>query len=189
MLDAIRLSQPEKAALPDVDVFKKAEPSVREKFSAVLEVIGGKAVMISSLDEIALYVKEHFADARRIVSTLPELEAIYAVNSNGDPHMLEDIDLAVLTAHFGVAENGAVWLTEDLMVERVLPFICQYLAVVLNEEDIVPSMHEAYERIGNADYDFGTFIAGPSKTADIEQSLVLGAHGARGMTVFIKRRM
>ncbi len=46
-------------------------------------------------------------------------------------------------------------------------------------------MQQAYERIGDLDYGFGTFITGPSKTADIEQSLVLGAHGARGLTVFL----
>jgi L-lactate dehydrogenase complex protein LldG len=46
-------------------------------------------------------------------------------------------------------------------------------------------MHQAYEQISSADYGFGVFLAGPSKTADIEQSLVLGAHGARGLVVFL----
>ncbi|MNW08326.1 Lactate utilization protein C [compost metagenome] len=46
-------------------------------------------------------------------------------------------------------------------------------------------MHEAYQKIADSVYGFGTFIAGPSKTADIEQSLVLGAHGPKNMTVFI----
>jgi L-lactate dehydrogenase complex protein LldG len=46
-------------------------------------------------------------------------------------------------------------------------------------------MHQAYERLQGREYNFGVFIAGPSKTADIEQSLVLGAHGARTMTVFL----
>ena len=46
-------------------------------------------------------------------------------------------------------------------------------------------MHHAYDRIAQAEYPFGLFLAGPSKTADIEQSLVLGAHGSRSMTVFL----
>ena len=71
------------------------------------------------------------------------------------------------------------------MGQRVSPFIPQYLAIIVNKKDIVPFMQQAYERIGDLDYGFGTFIAGPSKTADIEQSLVLGAHGARGLTVFL----
>ena len=48
-------------------------------------------------------------------------------------------------------------------------------------------MQHAYERIGSSNPNFGTFIAGPSKTADIEQSLVLGAHGPKTLTVFLLR--
>jgi L-lactate dehydrogenase complex protein LldG len=88
-------------------------------------------------------------------------------------------------AHFGVAENGAVWLTDELMPDRVIPFICQHLVIVLKRSDILPTLVEAYQRIDDAKYAFGIFIAGPSKTADIEQSLVLGAHGPKTMTVLL----
>jgi len=67
----------------------------------------------------------------------------------------------------------------------VLPFIAQHLAFVIRPEAIVPTMQEAYDRIGTVDYGFGTFKAGPSKTADIEQSLVLGAHGPKSLLVFV----
>ena len=96
-----------------------------------------------------------------------------------------DIELAIIGAELGVAENGAVWIKGDLLNQRVLPFICQHLAVILKKENIVATMHDAYEKINNEKYGFSTFIAGPSKTADIEQSLVLGAHGPRSMTVFL----
>lgn len=71
------------------------------------------------------------------------------------------------------------------MVKRVLPFIAQNLVIVLGISDIVPTMHEAYARIDVRDSGYGVFIAGPSKTADIEQSLVIGAHGPRSMTVVL----
>jgi L-lactate utilization protein LutC len=64
-------------------------------------------------------------------------------------------------------------------------FIPQYLAIIVNKKDIVATMNQVCERIGNQEYCFGTFIAGSSKTADIEQSLVLGANGTRGLTVFL----
>ena len=74
------------------------------------------------------------------------------------------------------------------MGDRSTPFISQHLAVVIDKNDIVPTLHEAYDRINSLSYDFGIFIAGPSKTADIEQSLVLGAHGPKSMTVFLLDR-
>jgi L-lactate dehydrogenase complex protein LldG len=85
-----------------------------------------------------------------------------------------------------VAENGAVWVTEELMGDRALPFICEHLVLVIERPAIYPTLHEAYAQIGNADYNFATFVAGPSKTADIEQSLVLGAHGPKSLTLFLK---
>ena len=161
------------------------------KFISILEAIGGVAYIVSGFDRIASIVHEQHPDARRIVSGCPELAALAETATRyEDPHSLENIDLAVLRAHFGVAENGACWITEDLMIERALPFITQHLALVIRKKDIVAHMHEAYERIAvlesaGTSYGFATFIAGPSKTADIEQSLVLGAHGPRSMTVFL----
>ena len=106
-----------------------------------------------------------------------------------DPHELESMDFAILPGHFGVAENGAIWVTDHGLRHRVIYFITQHLALVIKADQIVHNMHQAYEKLtesGDANYGrpvreraFGTFISGPSKTADIEQSLVIGAHGPR----------
>ena len=84
-----------------------------------------------------------------------------------------------------VLENGAMWISEKQMSNRLLPFICQHLVIVLSPETIVNTMHEAYQQIDAAANGFGVFIAGPSKTADIEQNLVIGAHGARSLRVYL----
>ena len=94
-------------------------------------------------------------------------------------------DAPAVGAALAVAENGAVWLTEQEYGVRALPFICQHLVVVLQKQNIVHNMHEAYKMIRNEHYGFGVFIAGPSKTADIEQSLVLGAHGPYRVHVIV----
>jgi L-lactate dehydrogenase complex protein LldG len=78
-----------------------------------------------------------------------------------------------------------VWVKESQMVNRLLPFICQHLVIVLEKKKLVATMHHAYQEINVFEEGFGVFIAGPSKTADIEQSLVIGAHGARSMTVYL----
>ncbi len=71
---------------------------------------------------------------------------------------------------------------------RSLYFIAQNIVIVINENEIVNNMHEAYEKLSFEKAGFGVFISGPSKTADIEQSLVIiGAHGPKsGYVIFIK---
>ncbi|AOM78812.1 LutC/YkgG family protein [Pedobacter steynii] len=186
ILSRIKENQPDLSKLPADLTAPIQYPDAIEVFSNVLGNIGGTAVPVKSYAEIQEYISTHFADQKRIISTLPELAAVTEANwEEQDPHSYEDIDIAIIKAHFGVAENAALWVTEELMKQRVIPFICQQLAVVVQRKDICSNMHEAYAKVSDSLYDFGTFIAGPSKTADIEQSLVLGAHGPKNMTVFI----
>ncbi|WP_026729945.1 LutC/YkgG family protein [Flavobacterium denitrificans] len=187
ILNKIKQNQPGSVtALPDLKVLGSENFNVLETYKTVLKNIGGNPVEVSNYDELISYIKEHYNIEKRIVTTLPELSEIASLDwTNDDPHSLKNVELNVIKAHFGVAENSALWVTDDILGQRVSPFIAQYLAIIVNKENIYPTMHQAYEKIGNQDYGFGTFIAGPSKTADIEQSLVLGAHGARGLVVFI----
>ncbi len=101
-----------------------------------------------------------------------------------DPHELESVDWAIMPGLFGVAENGAIWVTDEKVPHRAIYFIVQHLALVLPADQLVHNMHEAYDRLTVGTSSLGVFISGPSKTADIEQSLVIGAHGPRSLTVF-----
>ncbi len=98
---------------------------------------------------------------------------------------LEHVDTVLMQGLVGVAENGAIWLNEPTMQNRLLPFICRHLVIILDPGNIVATMHEAYERISTDDTGFGVFVAGASRTADIEQSLVIGAHGPLSLEVFL----
>ena len=187
ILEKIKQNQPTSISeLPDLSALGMDTYENLDKYKAVLDSIGGAFVEVKDYDEVINYINNNYNAEKRKVTTLPELAEIAATNwANDDPHNLEDVELTIVKAHFGVAENAALWVTDELLGQRVSVFIAQYLAIVVNKKDLVPTMHQAYERIGNQEYGFGTFIAGPSKTADIEQSLVLGAHGARGLIVFI----
>jgi len=84
----------------------------------------------------------------------------------------------------GVAENGCIWVPQT-MKERAIYFISEELVILLDKKNIVNNMHEAYKRVEMNNYGYGVFISGPSKTADIEQALVMGAQAARGVTVVL----
>ncbi len=186
ILSAVKHNQPARRELPELQSYAQAETDVVQKYIDVLAGIGGIAHVVAGYGEIENIILQEYQEAGRIISLCNELTAIGSSATDGfDPHSFEDVDLVIVPVPFGVAENAAVWITDDLLPQRVLPFITQQMAVITKREDIVCTMHDAYDRIGNADYGFGTFIAGPSKTADIEQSLVLGAHGPKTMRVFI----
>ncbi|MBC7902097.1 MAG: LUD domain-containing protein [Gemmatimonadaceae bacterium] len=186
ILAAIKQNQPESEGLPDAKGFVPiCYDNPAQKFSEVLTGIGGKIVSIESTGEIIDYLNMHFTEADRFATVLDGIPGLEKLILPEDARALDGIEVAVIAAGFGVAENGAVWVTEKEMHHRVLPFICQHLAVILDPATILSNMHEAYSKIGQDNYGFAAFIAGPSKTADIEQSLVLGAHGPKTMTIFL----
>lgn len=186
ILAAVKKNQPPLSALPDISVFKVHEEDVVKKYSEMFAGIGGLLVSAGSLENVKELIRKDFDQSKRILSNLPALSDVAEISDpDADPHTLEDVELAIIEARLAVAENGAVWLTEDVMGHRVLPYIAQHLAVIVREESIVSTMHDAYAKIASEDYGFGGFIGGPSKTADIEQALVLGAHGPLSMTVYL----
>lgn len=186
ILENVLKNQPPANDLPDMSVFKGDDNGVVQKYISVFKMIGGDAVLVDDNNAIRKLINEKFDTSKRVVTTLPEFgDNFELISGDVDPHSYNDAEVAIIKGHFGVAENGAVWVTEEVMGQRIIPYICQHLAVILRANEIVPTLHEAYQKIGDADYGFGGFIGGPSKTADIEQALVLGAHGPLSMTVFI----
>ena len=186
ILEAVLKNQPQTTVLPDTTMFKGDGIDPVQKYIDVFKSISGSAFLVEGLPAAKALINEQFDLTKRIVTSLPEFSDDFELlNTSLNPHFYEDIELAVIRAHFGVAENGAVWLTDELMVQRIIPYICQHLAVIISAYTIVPTLHEAYDKIGEGTYGFGGFIGGPSKTADIEQALVLGAHGPLSMTVYI----
>lgn len=186
ILNAIRSVEMDDRPLPEFNLPPiEGGVDLVQRYQQALGKNGGKAILIDSINELTKLVKRDFLEAKTVCSLIKEVEGTLAINTMTDPHLLENIDLAIIQSKVGVAENAATWLQENEIVHRVLPFITQHLIIVIHAQDIVPTMHEAYQRINLRDQGYGVFIAGPSKTADIEQSLVIGAHGARSLSVAV----
>ncbi|GAB3747158.1 LutC/YkgG family protein [Spirosoma pomorum] len=186
ILSRARQNKPDLQPLPEVPTFVREEDDLLDRFQKALAFVGGTLLELSADTSLSDLIRQTFPEAKRIASslTLPEID-LTPINAETDKAVLEQIDLAVLAGEFAVAENAAIWLPEANMLHRALPFITQHLVLVVAKDQLVPNMHVAYQRIDRESLSYGVFIAGPSKTADIEQSLVVGAHGARSLLVML----
>ena len=150
--------------------------------------MGGACVRAAGVESVEseLLKLPEYAGAKKIASLWPGLKrANVDVEAMSDPHEARDVDFCVLGGDLGVAENGAVWITNHGGANRSVCFLAQHLAVVLRGDRLVADLHEAYRQITIPSPGFAMWLSGPSKTADIEQALVIGAHGARSCTVVL----
>lgn len=123
----------------------------------------------------------------RVVSNVTGIPAALDPDEVEDPRELDGEKTAVVEGVLGVAENGAVWIPQRTR-HKALYFAPEEIVVLLPRDGIVATMQDAVadERF-NRDFGFGCFMSGPSKTADIEQALVFGAHGPMKLTVVLCR--
>ena len=162
---------------------------VEEFKTKTTTVAGAKLLEMHKGDDMNQLVREAYPDAKVIASNLPGVKADMNPDTVSEAQELERVDVGVIRGTVGVAENACIWVPQT-MKERAVCFASQYLVIVLSADQIVSNMHEAYQRIADCSeyfhpYPFGTFISGPSKTADIESALVYGAQAARGVTVVL----
>lgn len=174
--------------MPDLsDIKAITYPDPLLQFMNMTKSVGGNAIEVESGRDINELIRELYPDAKEIASNLPEITiATRNPDTVGRARDLNGTDVGVIRGKFGVAENGCVWIPQQ-MKEKVVCFISENLIILLPKSQIVNNMHEAYKRIEfDKTYDgYGTFISGPSKTADIAQVLVMGAQAARSVTVLL----
>jgi L-lactate dehydrogenase complex protein LldG len=188
LLAKLRTQMIEGQPLPEViegDWIKFDDPLAQ--FAEAIKFVGGVCTTLNSIDELPgkLAEFEQFRAAKRVFSAVSTVPGNVNLDETHDAHDLDNLDFVVYPGEFAVAENGAVWLTDRNLKHRVIFFITQFLVLVIRRSDMVHTMHEAYARAQPPQPGFGLFLSGPSKTADIEQSLVIGAHGCRELQVYI----
>lgn len=186
ILKKYRANIHEQYDMPDLsDIQAVTYPDPLLQFMNMTKSVGGNVFEVEKGRDVNTIIRELYPDAKEIASNLPEItiatrnpdEVSCACDLNGT-------DVGVIRGMFGVAENACVWIPQQ-MKEKAVCFISENLVILLPKSQIVNNMHEAYRRIEFNDYGYGTFISGPSKTADIAQVLVMGAQAARSATVLL----
>ena len=186
ILKKYRANVREKFDMPDLsDIRAVTYPDPLVQFIAMSETVGGHVIEVKGDRTVDSLIRELYPDAKEIASNLPEVTiATRNPDTVGRARDLNGTDVGVIRGLFGVAENGCVWIPQQ-MKEKAVCFISENLVILLSKSQIVNNMHEAYRRIEFNDYGYGTFISGPSKTADIAQVLVMGAQAARSVTILL----
>lgn len=189
ILNAIRSNLPQqRVEHPGIPHFAWTGGPLKAAFVRRLEEAGGAAHDVATAAEAEAKLRALHPDAKVICSAVPEIPGNRRAESVADPHDLADVDVGVVRAQFAVAEGGAVWLTQEDLVVDALGFLSQHLVVLLDPEQIVTDMHEAYRRVRLDGTAYGCLMMGPSATADIESTLVHGAQGVRSLNVFFLGR-
>jgi L-lactate dehydrogenase complex protein LldG len=168
--------------LPETPLFDSASLDLKAEFRENLARMGGEFVELPA-GKVQSWMREKFPQAAVICSATPEVAGNRPLESIRDPRELDDVDVGVVRARFGVAETGSVWLSEAEFKVNTLGFLSQHLVVLLDMEKLVPNLHHAYRDPGFLEARYAVLMTGPTATADIEGVLVRGAQGIRSLTV------
>jgi L-lactate dehydrogenase complex protein LldG len=203
ILGKLRRNTRETYDMPDLS-FKKltfADP-VAEYIKQTTTTAGAKLIEAKEGDDLSELIRQAYPDAKVVSTNVSGITAEGLSKAYGRPvelrspdtvetaQQLDGTDVGVLQGGVACAENACVWIPQT-MKERAVCFISEYLVILVSRSNIVSNMHQAYKWLEDiqgsvqGDVPYGTFISGPSKTADIEQSLVYGAQAACGVTVIL----
>ncbi|MFQ5513991.1 MAG: lactate utilization protein C [Myxococcota bacterium] len=162
------------------------------RFVTSLDRVGGEWLGPLDPERLAPSVRElcQRRGAGRVVG-LPDVQERLGegpwrdVPAGATPHSLAGVNVTIAVGLLGVAESAAVAVRVSSRVEHAALVLCEHLVVLLERALIVPELHTASARVASLVQPSRAllWLSGPSKTADIEQTLVLGAHGARTLTV------
>jgi L-lactate dehydrogenase complex protein LldG len=167
-------------------------------FCAMAEKVSSTIARVSSEeaipDAVAAYLREQNLPAKLRMGddplltkipwgSTPQIEILRGRSDGGDP-------VAVSHALGGVAESGTLVLASGPDNPTTLNFLPDTHIVVLAAEDIAGDYETVWDTI-RASYGKGAMprtvnmITGPSRSADIEQTILLGAHGPRRLHIVV----
>jgi L-lactate dehydrogenase complex protein LldG len=191
------------AARPDYSLAREwltdRDRSPIEHFAARLEAVGGRFLVAAGLTEASGLVGQILRDtpARRVVtSDSPLVDAVVSRLPEAGPwnvlrapsrQEIFDADVGISSAQCAIAESGTLLLGSDSERNRLVSLIPAVHIVLLRPDHLRTTLGEAlacFQPVGGEMASRAvTLITGPSRTADIEQTLVMGVHGPQTLYV------
>jgi len=177
----------------DKAVLQSVEDSIELHFAQELSELGGKFIFVESENELAntlsLIIKEE--NFGPVFCVNPELQAHLlsgGIEYMSEDHELEEIKSGLTECEFLIARFGSVLMSSGLKSGRKLHAWPEIHLVVAYASQLVPEISDAVigmrEKYNGFLPSMITLVSGPSRTADIEKTLVMGAHGPRELFVF-----
>ena len=170
------------------------DDDLAERFLAKLETAAATVARVDSADdivaEVAAYLERLGLEPKLVASD----EALLRPLGWPPEFVVEqrvprgDDAIGLTSALCGIAETGTLMLTSAAGRPTSLNFLPDYHIVVLRQAQLVPRMEDAWDMLRESlDSTPRTvnFISGPSKTADVEQTVEYGAHGPRCLHVIL----
>lgn len=189
-----RLAEAPRGVIPDRAQLPDAERTALFKDKA--EAVNATVETVSSYEElgprVAAYLRDRNLPLSVRVGADPKLAPLNEERSLDVKRGFSDgADLAgVSHALSGIAETGTLVLTAGPDNPTTINFLTEYHIVVIDARDIVPDLETAWAGLREV-YGKGklsrvvNFVTGPSRSADIEQTLLLGAHGPRALHIIV----
>jgi len=174
-------------------IYHPLNESLSQEFKANLEMIGGQVILCQSKSEIADLVKQicKEKDQDKIFCTDSKLQEILSecIGINSDEGSFLGLNIGVTGCELLVAHLGSVLISSAQISGRRLNVFPETHIVVADQSQLADYLDSALEKLQNKYKNelpsLISNITGPSRTADIEKTLVMGMHGPKTLIVII----
>ena len=184
----------ERLARHPVHVQPALQGDLAARFVSKLEAVAGTAARVSSLsavpDAVVDYLSAQALPLEVVMASAPMLAQMdWPASLKIERRIARREDHVTVTGAFAaVAETGSLVLVSGRESPTTLNFLPDVHIVVLRREQIVAHIEDVWSQLRSelaAMPRTINFITGPSRTADVEQTIQLGAHGPRSLHVIL----
>ncbi|MGI9495508.1 MAG: LutC/YkgG family protein [Mariniblastus sp.] len=172
-----------------VTAFKVLSEKLQTEFIVVPTVDSARQAL-AQLRQAHQWERIGIHDNELVQSCVDQLQVEFLnTSSDYDSHALEKCDVGISGCDALIAQTASALVTNHSAGGRALSVLPPHHVVVADASQMVTTMADGFALIREKHHDnwpsFISFITGPSRTADIERVLVLGAHGPKKLTIIM----